>query len=140
MAPSQLVVASCWTANLPCKMNPALLSVGHFLFFTPQQMVKHIHTHSLTLTLQPPEEQARLLSQLFLNFSLPLLLIYRPLPHTPTAQTSKWLLFRPYPNRREAFSRTKLAKNISRLLRKENNTDETSFLCCLSNLPIGFIF
>lgn len=65
----QLAAVSRWTSDLLCNINPALLLLDHFLFFIPQQMVKHIHTRSLTLMLQHPEEASRLLSQLFLFFS-----------------------------------------------------------------------
>lgn len=78
-------------------MNPALLLLGHFLFifFTWQQMVKHIHTHLLTLMLQHPEEPSRLLSQLFLFFT-PNFYSSDTSFLTPRGCTWKWLLFRPY--------------------------------------------
>lgn len=53
----------------------------------------HMHWHSHCSPLR-----SKLVSSFnfFLNFYLPLLVIYRTLPHTTTVQTSKWLLFRPY--------------------------------------------
>lgn len=58
-------------------------------------MVKHIHTHLLTLVLQHPEEPSRLLSQLFLFFT-PNFYSSDTSFLTPRGGTWKWLLFRPY--------------------------------------------
>lgn len=91
---SHLAAVSRWTSDLPCNMNSALLLLGHF-FFTRQQMVKHIHTHLLTLMLQHPEEPSRLLSQLFLFFTSNFYSSNTSFL-TPQGCTWKWLLFRPY--------------------------------------------
>lgn len=60
----------------------------------------HIHWHSQC---SPPRSKLASSLNFFLNFSLPLLVIYRTLLHTTTVQTSKWLLFRPYPTNRAIF-------------------------------------
>lgn len=93
---SHLAAVSRWTSDLPCNTNPALLLLGHFFFFfTRQQMVKHIHTRSLILMLQHPEESFRLLSQLFL-FLAPNFYSSDTSFFTAQGCTWKWLLFRTY--------------------------------------------
>lgn len=92
---SHLAAVSRRTSDLPCNMNPALLLLGLFFFFTWQQMAKHIHTRSLTLMLQHPKEPSRLLSQLFLFFTSNFYSSNTSFL-TPQGCTWKWLLFRPY--------------------------------------------
>lgn len=104
------------------KMNPALLSLDHlfFFFFTHPSRWWNTHTYIRWHSHRSPSHPHPLRSQLasslyfFLNFSPPLPLIHRPLPHTPTVKTSKQkLLLRHYPRPQGNSSCSKLPKNTS---------------------------
>lgn len=78
-------------ANLPCKMNPALLSLGP-LFITQQQMAKRAHVRSLAHIqrhshCRPLRSKPRLHSQLFSIFPLPL--FYSSIASLLTSQQCK---------------------------------------------------
>lgn len=91
--PSGCCLTSDIRSSLQHESCPAF--IRPFLFFTRQQMVKPIHTRSLTLMLQHPEEPFRLLFQLFLFFT-PNFYSSDTSFITPRGCTWKWLLFRPY--------------------------------------------
>lgn len=80
-------------ANLPCKMNPALLSLGP-LFITQQQMAKRAHVRSLAHIQRhshccPLRSKPRLHSQLFSIFPLPLFTHLSPLCSHPNSANFK---------------------------------------------------
>lgn len=139
---SHLAAVSRRTSDLPCNMNPALLLIGHFYFFAQQQMVKHIHTRSLTLMLQPPRGAISPPLSTFPVFRSQFLLIE---PITPRGCTWKRLLFRPYltgerPLLHKRGSITHLAFGTIVPFPNSNCKHQMYFLCQLIKIITIFFF